>query len=155
MLNILVSILIFAIVFALHLGYFRVVTFGCSGESAGWFTSYLKLQEYYLGFAYAISLAFAVFAFMKFKDNRKKAIEIGAGASAWAIGLWILGCFLVGCCGSPMWIVYINIFGISILKVPKWSIAVISLAMVLLGYLWLKRKLPKSHSKDNSKEYAG
>ncbi len=145
--KILVALLIFISVFILHLLYFKVIAFGCSGGQGQWFTTYLRLQEYYLGFSYAVSLAFAVFAFMKFKEYRKKAIGAGIGASAWVIALWTLGCFLVGCCGSPIWIIYINLLGISMLEIPKWLIAIITLVMVSLGYLWLNRKLPKCSSR--------
>lgn len=152
MLQVLFPLLTFILVFMCHLLYFKFANFGCIAGNSGWFAIYLELQEYYLGFSYAISLAFAAFSFMKLKECRKKAIGAGIGASAWVVALWALACFLTGCCGSPMWIVYVNLLGISILKVPKWSIAIISLVMVLLGYLWLRKKMPKYCSKGQEED---
>ena len=143
MLKVFLPLLTFIVVFIMHLLYFAHANFDCVAGTVDWFAMYVSLQEYYMGFSYAISLAFVAFSFMKFKECRKKAIGTGIGASAWVIAVWILGCFLVGCCGSPMWIVYVNLLGISILKIPKWSIAMISLLMVLLGFLWLRKKMPK------------
>lgn len=151
MLDLIIPILTFILVFVLHLLYFKSVNSACLTGDVEWFTLYLRYQEYYLGFSYAISVAFAVFAFMKFRTCKSKSIGVGIGASAWVIALWTLGCFLVGCCGSPMWIVYLNLFGISVLKVPKWSIAIMSLFMVLLGYIWLTKKMPKNCSIKNTK----
>lgn len=143
MLKILIPILTFISVFVSHILFFKIINFGCFTENADWFTAYLRLKEYYLGFSYAISVAFAVFAFMKFKACRGRSIGAGVGAGVWVATLWTLGCFLVGCCGSPMWIIYFNLFGISVLKIPKWSIAMMSLVMVFVGYLWLRKKLPE------------
>ncbi len=145
----------FILAFIVHLLYFKLVNFGCAGGKTEWFTTYLRLQEYYLGFSYAVSAAFAAFAFMKFKECKRKAVDAGIGVSVWAIALWTLGCFLAGCCGSPIWIIYINLLGISMLKIPKWSVAITSLVMVALGYLWLKKKLPKYRPKDNGETNAG
>ena len=149
--KLLAPLLTFISVFVFHLLYFKITNFGCSSGGADWFAIYLDLREYYLGFSYALSLAFAVFAFMKFKACRGRSLGAGIGVSAWVMGLWALGCFLTGCCGSPMLIVYLNLFGISVLKIPKWSIAIISLFMVLLGYFWLKKKLPKNCSTNGGK----
>lgn len=143
MLKVLLPVLTFVLIFISQLSYFKFTGLGCSVENADWLAIYLRNQEYYLGFSYAVSGAFSVFAFMKFNQCRGKAIGVGLGASVWAIALWSIGCFLAGCCGSPMWIVYANLFGISILKIPKWSIAIMSLVMVILGYLWLRRKMLK------------
>ena len=148
MLKRLLPLLIFTLVFIIHILYFKLANFGCFSGNTDWFSSYMRLQEYYMGFSYAISLSFAVFAFMKFRECKGKAIGAGVGAGAWAIALWTMGCFLAGCCGSPMWIVYVNLLGISALKVPKWSLATMSLVMVIL---WLRKKLPKYCSTNTGK----
>lgn len=135
--------LTFVIVFISHIAFFKFINFGCQSDGPGWLAAYVRLQEYYLGFSYAVSLAFAAFAFMKFKECKRKAFAAGISIGAWAVILWIVGCFLAGCCGSPMWIVYLNLFGVSMLKIPKWLMAAISLTMVFLSYLWLKRRSPK------------
>lgn len=141
MLKILLPTLIFIFVFLFHLIHFKVVNLSCSQPNWGWLAMYFRLGEYYLGFSYSISLAFAMFAFLRFKEYRLKSIGAGLGASSWAMVLWITGCFLAGCCGSPMGMIYINFFGLSKLELPKLLIALISLMMVLLGYFWLKKKL--------------
>ncbi|MEK6563675.1 MAG: hypothetical protein AABZ65_01445 [Candidatus Omnitrophota bacterium] len=136
-------VLTFIAVFISHIVFFKFINSGCQADGAGRLAAYVRLQEYYLGFSYAVSLTFAAFAFMKFKECKRKAFSAGIGIGAWTVILWTAGCFLSGCCGSPMWMVYFNLLGISMLKIPKWSIAGISLAMVSLSYLWLIRRSPK------------
>ena len=143
MAKILFPVITFVMVFISHIVFFKFSNSACQADGSGWLVAYLGPQEYYLGFSYAVSLAFAAFAFMKFKECKRKAFSAGIGIGAWAVILWTAGCFLAGCCGSPMWMVYLNLLGISMLKIPKWSIAAISLAMVSLSYLWLIRRSPK------------
>jgi hypothetical protein len=81
------------------------------------------------------------FAFLKFKEKRKDALKAAAGSGFFAVALW-LSCFLFGCCGSPMLIVYLNLIGISNLKVPKAVLLLMTVIVVGLGYVWLNRKSP-------------
>ena len=135
-----VSLTTFITVFMLHLFYYKITESSCAGS--GWFQKYIMEQEYVLGISYALSFAFMAFAFLKFKENRKKALKAALGGGILAIILWFL-CFLFGCCGSPMLIVYLNLIGLSKLKVPKLVLLIMTVIFVGIGYIWLIRKSPK------------
>jgi len=54
------------------------------------------------------------------------------------------GCFMIGCCGSPIAIVYINMFGSSYLNVAKPLIFVITLVSIVNAYRkWQKTQVVK------------
>lgn len=130
----------FISVFTLHLLYFKLTEGTCG--SISWFQKYIKEQEYFLGISYALSFAFMAFAFLKFKENRKCALKAAIGGGLLAIILWSL-CFLFGCCGSPMLIVYLNLIGLSSLKVSKLALLVITIIFIGIGCIWLIKKSSK------------
>ena len=135
-----VSLTTFITAFMLHLFYYKITESSCTGSA--WFQKYIMEQEYFLGISYALSFAFMAFAFLKFKENRKKALKAALGGGILAIILWFL-CFLFGCCGSPMLIVYLNLIGLSKFKVPKLVLLIMTIIFVGIGYIWLIRKSPK------------
>ena len=74
------------------------------------------------------------------------------------------GCFLIGCCGSPMLAVYVSLFGSRALGVGKPLTALVTLISVSCGYWCLSRRLAhggiccssadnpqKTHGTDTSK----
>lgn len=136
----------FILVVVLHILFFRGSL--CAVEKKAWFSLYLQGQEYFVGFSYALALSFATFSFFRLKENRKKAVVGVLGGSGIAALLWLVGCFLIGCCGSPMWIVYLNLLGISTLKVPKWIMLVFTLFFISTGYWWLWWFTPRRKSED-------
>lgn len=136
-----ITLFIFIVVFILHMVYFKLIEGACADTS--WFKRYIQEQEYFLGISYALSIAFVAFAFLKFKENRKKALKAAFGGGTLAIILWFL-CFLFGCCGSPMLIVYLNLIGISNLKIPKFVLLVMTIIFIGIGYIWLIKKSPES-----------
>lgn len=131
----------FIVVFILHTVYFKLIEGACSYTS--WFKRYIQEEEYFLGISYALSIAFVAFAFLKFKENRRKALKVALGGGTLAIILWFL-CFLFGCCGSPMLIVYLNLIGISSLKIPKLALLVMTIIFIGIGYTRLIKKSPES-----------
>lgn len=113
-------------------------------ESVSWWARYLATQSYWLGYSYAISIAFAVFALLNHLSNR------GCGGGAFAIGgvglsgfLAAFGCFLIGCCGSPMLAVYMSLFGASVLPFAGPFVALFITIMIGLSWWWLKKKTAK------------
>ena len=110
---------------------------GADGSLAA---AYFGQQEYLLGFSYALSAAFTVYALLKFAENRKRAAAGVAGGLALSGGLYAAGCFLLGCCGSPLLAVYLGFLGASYLSFAKPLIAAITLLSVIGGYFWLERK---------------
>jgi hypothetical protein len=96
--------------------------------------------EYFLGLSYALAIAFTVFALSRFKFDRSKGIVgIFSGVTLSAV-LYAFGCFLVGCCGSPMVAVYAGLFGSSFLGLTKPIIFIITLFSIGIGYWMLQRK---------------
>lgn len=138
--KVIIPLIIFGVVFALHVLYFQYTEGVCGSDV--WYRKYIKGQEYFLGISYALSFAFIAFAFFKFKENRKNALKAAMGGGIFTVILWFL-CFLFGCCGSPMLIVYLNLLGISGLKVPKLALLLMTIAFVALGYIWLIKKSVK------------
>ncbi|PIP20294.1 MAG: hypothetical protein COX40_05490 [Candidatus Omnitrophica bacterium CG23_combo_of_CG06-09_8_20_14_all_40_11] len=130
----------FLIVSILHLLYFKISEGNCGG--VGWFSKYIEDKEYFLGISYGLSFAFIVFAFLKYKQNRRSALKAAAGGGLLAVVLW-LSCFLFGCCGSPMLIVYLNLIGLSNLKIPKLVLLIMTIIFIGIGYIWLNRKSPE------------
>lgn len=142
-------LMVFINVFVLHLLYFKFKFTKGSCGSISWFQEYLKGQDYFLGISYALSFAFMIFAFFKFKENRKSALKAAMGSGLLTILLW-LSCFLFGCCGSPMLIMYLNLIGISSLKVPKVFLLLMTVIFIVIGYIYLLKKLPEVCCSDKS-----
>jgi len=104
---------------------------------------YLQNQQYFLSFSYALASAFTTYALVSFLQNRKRGV-VGVVGSATVTGfLYFAGCFLLGCCGSPMLVVYMSLFGSSFLGVTKPLTATLTLASAIIGYFWMERKTKK------------
>ena len=82
-------------------------------------TQYFERQDFLLGLSYAITAAFTVYAIVNFLEKRKSGIAGTIGGFTLAGILYFTGCFLTGCCGSPMLTVYLSLFGSSILGIAK------------------------------------
>src|SRR5512137_2864375 len=105
---------------------------------------YLQGQDYYTGFSYALGAAFAAWAIGKFVRSRQTAMAAGAAGSITFVGvLMAAGCFMIGCCGSPMLGVYLGIFGAHALGVGKPLMALVSLTSVGVGYWYLSWRAKK------------
>lgn len=103
---------------------------------------YFQDGEYYFGLSYALAIAFTHFAFSRIKIDRKKGATGFLGGITFSALLATFGCFIIGCCGSPMAIVYINMFGSSYLNVAKPLMFIITLLSVVYAY----RKMTKNKS---------
>lgn len=139
--KLIIPLIVFGVVFVLHVLYFKYTEGSCGSDV--WYRKYVKGQEYLLGISYALSFAFIAFAFLKFKENRNYAWKAALGGGIFTVILWFL-CFLFGCCGSPMLIVYLNLLGISGLKFPKLILLLMTMIFVVLGYIWLIKKSAKN-----------
>lgn len=97
--------------------------------------------SFWLGISYAIPGAFAVAAFRRYREERSSgARTLAVGGLTLSGGLGVAGCFLVGCCGSPMLAVYASLFGTRFLALARPLVALISLASVTVGWWWLERR---------------
>ncbi len=100
---------------------------------------YFERQEFFTGFSYALTAAFTVYAIVNFLEKRKGGIAGTVGGFTLAGVLYFAGCFLTGCCGSPMLAVYLSLFGSSIIGFAKPLTAGLTTASVLLGFFWINR----------------
>jgi hypothetical protein len=106
------------------------------------FEFYLAGQDYFVGFSYALGTAFAAWALAQYLWTRRKALAAGAAGSVTFVGVLMAGgCFLIGCCGSPMLGVYLGLFGAKALGVGKPLMALVTVLSVIWGYWYLSRKL--------------
>lgn len=113
-------------------------------EQVNWFTMYFKQSDYMMGIAYAMTAAFTVFALMIFLEFRKASLTGMLGGITLTGFLSVGGCFLMGCCGSPMLVIYLSLFGASFLKFTKPLMLVVTSISVAIGYFWLNKKLKNS-----------
>lgn len=106
------------------------------------FAGYLSQQDYFLGFSYALAFAFAAWALLRLRQDRKGSL-VGAlaGLSLGSI-LAAAGCFLVGCCGSPMLAVWLGLFGAKAVGLAKPVVAGVTALSVVGGYFWMRRRGP-------------
>ncbi len=152
--------LVFVAVYAAHALYLSRIA---ATPMEGWASSdamdagflglgaYIQSQNYYTGFSYALGAAFATWAISTFLYSRQAAMSAGAAGSITFVGvLMAAGCFLIGCCGSPMLGVYLGIFGAQALGIGKPLMAIVSLISVGVGYWYLSRQAKKGICLDSS-----
>lgn len=105
-----------------------------------WLSVYLENKDYLVGYSYALAFTFTLFVILNWVEKRRKnVLGVSAGFS-WIALLYFGGCFLLGCCGSPLLPVYLSLFGSSFLKFNKFILAGLTTISVGLGYLWLRSK---------------
>ena len=105
-----------------------------------WFSQYFQKQDFLLGMSYALAVAFTVYALLKFFENRKSGIKGTLGGLTMTGIIYFGGCFLIGCCGSPMLIVYLNLFGASFLGFTKIIIFALTTISIIISYFLLNKK---------------
>ncbi len=110
------------------------------GSDASWLHRYLQTQGYWLGYSYALSLAFAAAALRHYREERFcSAKTLAFGGVTLSGFLALAGCFLVGCCGSPMLVIYLNLFGAGFLPLAKPLVAVVTTLSITGAWWWMKR----------------
>lgn len=155
----LLPLAVFVVVMAVHALYIRHVAaaptdgFADVGvvDTGRWgLGSYLAAGDYYTGFSYALGLAFAIWATVQFVRTRQTAMAAGAAGSITLVGvLMAAGCFLLGCCGSPMLGVYLALFGAKFLGAGKPIMALVTLLSTGCGYWCLSRWLARGDCVDD------
>lgn len=105
--------------------------------------TYITEQDYLLGLSYALGAAFSIWAVGQYFKTRQTTMAAGAAGSITLVGvLMTAGCFLIGCCGSPMLGVYLGIFGVKALGIGKPLMAAVTVLSVSWGYWYLRRNSP-------------
>lgn len=138
----------FVAVFVGHILYLRYLTITPRKDwadnfnpSGSFWQSYLISQDYFVSFSYALSASFAVWATARFMYSRRRAAMVGAfGGVSLVTLLAAAGCFLIGCCGSPMLVIYVSLFGSKAAGIGKPLMALISLISIGGGYLYVVRR---------------
>lgn len=100
---------------------------------------YIARNEYFVGGSYALAVAFSIYALLRFVESRANGLVGVLGGMTLTGILYIGGCFLLGCCGSPMLAVYLTLFGSSFLGFTKPLIFTLTLTSVVVGYFWMER----------------
>lgn len=124
---------------------------GVSQSGLWGFDYYVQAQDYYMGFSYALGSAFAAWALLKYLAVRQAAMAAGAAGSVTMVGVLMgAGCFMIGCCGSPMLGVYAGIFGAKALGIGKPLMALVTVLSVGGGHWYLSRRLSRAGCSDRS-----
>jgi len=109
-----------------------------------WLQAYIASQNYWLGFSYGLSLAFAAYAILRYREERiSRARNLAVGSVSFTGFLAVADCFLLGCCGSPMLAVYISLFGAAFLPfIPfmKPLVALVTVVSISLALVWMNRR---------------
>jgi hypothetical protein len=138
----------FVAVFLTHMLYFYYLTSAPQKDwadnfspSGSFWQSYVIDQDYFVSFSYALSASFAVWATVRFVYSRRRAAALGVfGGVSLVTLLAAAGCFLIGCCGSPMLPIYVALFGSQAVGIGKPLMALISLISIGGGYLYVLRQ---------------
>lgn len=100
-----------------------------------WLGGYLDTGGYWLGYSYGASLAFAAAGLRRYREERLAAgrnLALG-GISVTGV-LALVGCYLLGCCGSPMLAVYLSFFGAAFLPWAKPLVALLTTLALLAAW---------------------
>jgi len=135
------------IVFGAHISWYVLFP---ESNASGWGnvapSFFDHLQTYtacgapWLGASYALSAAFTTYALLIFRVNRRKAAAGAVGGLAAMGALYALGCFALGCCGSPMLPIYLGLLGGKFAGVGGPLMLGLTLLSVGIGFLILGRK---------------
>lgn len=118
-----------------------------TGGSSSWFNRYTETGSFWLGYAYALSLAFAGVALRRYLEQRRCADRnLAIGGVTLSGFLAVAGCFLAGCCGSPMLGVYLSLFGASFLPWTKPLVAGLTTVMIAASFWWMRSRSRRAES---------
>jgi hypothetical protein len=135
------------IVFGAHIAWYVLFP---EANASGWgnvapsfsdsLQTYSALGAPWLGVSYALSAAFTAYALLIFRENRRKAAAGAVGGLAAMGALYAVGCFALGCCGSPMLPIYLSLLGGRLAGVGGPVMFGLTLLSVGIGFLILRRK---------------
>lgn len=148
--RLILPVLVFAIVLGSHVAW-RATHPECAedasscgdqcAEQASWLDGYLGSGSYWLGLSYAASAAFAVAMIRRAAERRTAASRAGATRGlALSTLLPFVGCWLAGCCGSPLLPVYLNLLGARFLPFAKPAVAGLTACALALSWMWMRRR---------------
>ena len=149
--NRLYIVVAFISVFTLHLFFLvnknmRIYNNWAQMQDMNFFSLYFQRQDYFIGLSYALAVAFTVYAIIRFIELNKKCLEGVVGGVTLTGIIYFFGCFLIGCCGSPMLVVYMGLLGPKFLGFTKPLVFLFTIVSVLIGLYWIKRKAMTANS---------
>lgn len=110
-------------------------------SEASWFHAYVDGQSYFLGYSYGLSAAFAAVALRRWRERGEGGARRLALGSLGVSGIFsIAGCWLLGCCGSPMLGVYLSFFGAAFLPFAKPLVAGMTTVSIGAAWWWMSRR---------------
>ncbi len=135
----------FVAVFILHGVYSlwdaaRISAQWVSIDKAPLFSRYFEQQDYFMGLSYGLAAAFTVYSFLRFSSGQRGGLSGAIGGLTLTGMLYFGGCFLLGCCGSPMLAVYLSLFGSSYAGFTKPIVLIVTVASMGLSWLWMRRR---------------
>ena len=111
-----------------------------------WWDAYMESGSYWFGYSYALCIAFVVMAAHRYVLTRCRTTgRMAIGGLSLTGGLAVFGCFLIGCCGSPMLIVWINLFGARFLPLAKPLVAAVTTCSIAVAWFWIHRRSKQAH----------
>lgn len=117
------------------------------GQAPSRLALYLESGGHWLAYSYGISIAFAAAALRRFLRRRTVAGGgFALGGATFSGMLTLFGCYLAGCCGSPMLVVYLNLFGAGFLPFANQFVAALTTLSVLGAWWWMDRTDRRSMS---------
>lgn len=100
---------------------------------------YIESGSYWLGYTYALCLTFASVALRRYREKRQcSARSAAVGGFTLSGVIAATGCFLAGCCGSPMLAVYLSLFGAAFLPFAKPAIAAFTTLTIIAAWWWMR-----------------
>ncbi len=109
-------------------------------DNASPLSRYFYQQDYFMGRSYGLAAAFTVYSFIRFTGGQRGGLTGAIGGITMTGILYFAGCFLLGCCGSPMLAVYLSLFGSSYAGFTKPIVLVVTIISIGLSWLWMERK---------------
>lgn len=108
---------------------------------SSWLRNYIETKNYWLGYSYGLSAAFASVALRSYLSSPCRESKTFAIGSVTFTGLFAAaGCFLIGCCGSPMLVVWLNLFGAAFIPFAKPFIAIVTTVSIAAAWFWMLRR---------------
>jgi hypothetical protein len=116
------------------------------------FDKYMDSQNYWFGYIYSICFAFIAVSLRIYKEVRcKTSPKLAFSGMTFTGIIAATGCFVIGCCGSPMLVVWINLFGVKFLPFAKPLLALLTTVSIGIALWWMRRKIITDSCQCNEK----
>jgi len=103
---------------------------------------YGRERLYVMGLSYGLALGFTAYAAMRSLRTPRQGVAGVIGGLSLTGFLAAAGCFLLGCCGSPMLTIYIALFGSTLAGFKDVVVLLLTAVSVGFGLFWLHRCRP-------------